>query len=134
MIMEKDLVMKEKINKRSFGGEGEKLAADYLVQNGYSLLEMNYRYGRMGEIDIIAAENEFICFIEVKTRTGSTFGLPCEAVGWKKQVNLRRLAWAYLKYKGLTNRNARFDIVEVTGDRKDEKFINIKINLIRNAF
>lgn len=126
--------MTEGKNKRSFGGEGEKLAADYLMHNGYRLLDMNYRSGRMGEIDIVAAQDEFICFIEVKTRTGSLFGRPCEAVGRRKQENLRRLAWAYLKHKGLTGRNARFDIVEVTGDIRDDKFINIKINLIRNAF
>ena len=126
--------MTEGINKRTFGGEGEKLAADFLIKSGYRLLDLNYRYGRMGELDIVAAEGEFICFVEVKTRTGDSFGRPCEAVGWRKQETLRRLAWAYLKHKGMTDRNARFDIVEVTGDRKDEKFINIKINLIRNAF
>jgi putative endonuclease len=126
--------MTESTNKRSLGSEGERLAADYLVQNGYRLLDMNYRSGRMGEIDIVAAQDEFICFIEVKTRTGSSFGLPCEAVGRRKQENLRRLAWAYLKHRGLTDRNVRFDIVEVTGDKKGGEFINIKINLIRNAF
>lgn len=134
MIMEKDSGMAGSINKRSFGGEGEKLAADYLVKNGYRLLDMNYRCGRIGEIDIIAAEDEYICFVEVKTRTGITFGRPCEAVGTGKQENLRRLAWAYLKQKGLTDSNVRFDMVEVTGDRMDGKFLNIKINLIRNAF
>lgn len=126
--------MTEGINKRSFGAEGEKFAAEYLVNNGYRLLDMNYRCGRMGEIDIVASEAEFICFIEVKTRTGSTFGRPCEAVGWKKQENLKRLAWAYLKHKGLTGSNARFDIIEITGDRTGDSLINIKINLIRNAF
>lgn len=122
------------MNKRSFGGEGERLAAEYLRQNGYRLLDVNYRFGRLGEIDIIASQDGYICFVEVKTRTGTDFGRPCEAVGRKKQETLRRLAWAYLKYRGLTDRNARFDIVEVTGDKKDGEFINIKINLIKNAF
>ncbi len=126
--------MAQGMNKRSFGSEGERLAAEYLRQNGYRLLDVNYRFGRLGEIDIIAAQDGYICFVEVKTRTGTEFGLPCEAVGRKKQETLRRLAWAYLKYRGLTDRNARFDIVEVTGDKKDGEFINIKINLLKNAF
>lgn len=121
-------------NKRSFGAAGEELAAEYLVQNGYRLLDRNYRSGRIGEIDVVAAHEDFICFIEVKTRTGTLFGQPCEAVDGRKQLNLRKLAWIYLKHKGLTERNIRFDIVEVTGDRKGDEFINIKINIIRNAF
>lgn len=126
--------IKEKVNKRQFGRLGEELAATYLSQNGYRLLDKNYRAGRMGEIDIIAAEREYICFIEVKTRTSSLFGAPCEAVDRRKQENIRKLAWVYLKHKSLTEKSIRFDIVEITGGNKDGGFVADKINLIRNAF
>ena len=121
-------------NKRSFGKLGEELAAKYLSQNGYKLLEMNYRVGRMGEIDIIAAEEEYICFIEVKTRTNNFFGEPCESVGKRKQYSIRKLAWAYLKQHKLTERCVRFDIFEIIGQKKDGELLPKKVNLIRNAF
>lgn len=122
------------MNKRGFGSIGEKIAADYLIKNGFTILDKNYRSGRFGEIDIIAAENEYICFIEVKTRTSSLFGTPIEAVGYEKRKKIKTLAWTYIKYKNLGERNMRFDIVEVTGKRLNEEFIPDHINLVRSAF
>jgi putative endonuclease len=122
------------MNKRVFGSEGEQIAAEYLEKNGFCILERNFRSGRFGEVDIIASEGEYICFIEVKTRTQSTFGTPAEAVGTAKMQKIRSLAWIYLKQKGMGERYMRFDIVEVTGRRSDNGFIPEKINLIRGAF
>lgn len=122
------------MNNKEFGKAGEQLAADYLAENGFTILDMNFRSGRFGEIDIIATEREYICFIEVKTRTGNAFGTPAEAVGPSKKQKLRSLAWIYLKQKGLGERYMRFDIVEVTGKRGREGFIHESINLIRGAF
>ena len=87
------------MNKRGFGNVGEQIAAEYLVKNGFKILDRNFRYGRFGEIDIIAVENEYICFIEVKTRTSSLFGTPIEAVGYEKRKKIKALAWTYIKYK-----------------------------------
>ncbi len=122
------------MNKRGFGSIGENIAAEYLVRNGFAILDRNYHSGRYGEIDIIAAENEYICFIEVKTRTSSLFGTPIEAVGYEKRQKIKALAWTYIKHKNLGVRNMRFDIVEVTGKRKNETFLPDKINLVRDAF
>ena len=122
------------MNKRGFGKIGENIAANYLTKNGFTILDRNYRSGRFGEIDIIAAENEYICFIEVKTRTSSLFGTPIEAVGYEKRKKIKTLAWIYLKHKNLGERNMRFDIVEVTGKRFDEEFMLEHINLVRSAF
>ncbi len=113
---------------------GEQLAADYLSQNGFRILERNYRSGRFGEVDIIATEKEYICFIEVKTRTGELFGTPAEAVGYAKRQKIRALAWSYLKYRNLGEQNMRFDIVEVTGKNINDEFVLYNINLIRSAF
>lgn len=85
-------------------------------------------------MDIIAAEDEYICFVEVKTRTGNLFGSPAEAVGYGKREKIKALAWIYLKYKNLGERNMRFDIVEVTGKRIHDEFKVENINLIRSAY
>ncbi len=122
------------MNNRRFGSVGEQLAVDYLEKNGFIILDRNFRAGRFGEIDIVAAENEYICFIEVKTRTGSLFGTPSEAVGYTKREKLRKLAWIYLKQKNSGEKNMRFDIVEVTGQRFNEEFRVKDIVLIRSAF
>ena len=112
-------------NRQSIGKAGEELAARYLEENDFVILERNFRFGKMGEIDIIAREAEYICFIEVKTRTTTIYGSPSEAVNWKKQQGILRLSQVYLNRCGLNNSNVRFDVVEI---------LNEKINLIRNAF
>ncbi len=122
------------MNNRRFGSVGEQLAADYLERNGFTIMDRNFRAGRFGEIDIVAAENEYICFIEVKTRTGSLFGTPAQAVGYTKREKLKKLAWIYLKQGNFGEKNIRFDIVEVTGQRFNEEFRLKDIELIRSAF
>lgn len=126
--------MEKSKNKRSFGKLGEELAKSRLGSEGYIICETNYRVGKLGEIDIIAEDREYVCFIEVKTRTSSTFGTPGEAVGYKKQENIRKLAWTYIKLHGLTDKPIRFDIVEVIGKKCENKFILYEINIIKNAF
>ena len=121
------------MNKRSFGAIGEQLAAEYLEKKGFVILDRNYRSGRFGEVDIVALEKESL-LIEVKHEQGSNFGSPAEAVGHTKREKLKSLAWMYLKHKQLGERNMRFDIVEVTGKRKNDEFLPEQINLIRSAF
>ena len=121
------------MNKRVFGAEGEKIAAKYLIENGFNILEMNFRSGKIGEIDIIASEKEYICFIEVKTRTCNLYGTPAEAVGYEKQKRIKALAWIYIKNKN-RNPNMRFDVVEVTGKIRNNEFTPENVNLIRSAF
>jgi putative endonuclease len=122
------------MNKREFGSYGEQIAAEYLQKNGFVILARNFRSGRYGEIDIVAEEKEYICFVEVKTRSGNLFGTPAEAVGHTKRQKLRALAWIYLKQNKMGERNMRFDIVEVTGRRSNDFFVTENINLIRGAF
>jgi putative endonuclease len=122
------------MNKRGIGKLGEQIAADYIEKNGFTILERNFRSGRLGEIDIIASENDYICFIEVKTRTGISFGTPIEAVNYDKRKKIKSLAWIYIKSKKLTNVNMRFDIVEIIGKRVSSGLLPIKINLVRSAF
>ena len=66
-------------NTKQLGNFGETEASNYLKSKGYVILDRNFRI-RQGEIDIIALQQNILCFIEVKTRKNSDFGLACEAV------------------------------------------------------
>ncbi len=113
------------MNKRQVGAVREAEAAAYLSENGYQVLEMNFRC-RTGEIDIIAKDGEYLCFVEVKFRSGTDYGSPFEAVTYKKQQKIIRVAQYYMQVHGYTADTAcRFDVVAV------EK---TKITLLKNAF
>ena len=112
------------VHKKLLGAKGEKLVANYLKKQGYKVLAQNYRTP-FGEADIIAKDGEEIAFIEVKTRTTDSYGMPSEAVGKDKQRRYRQIAQCYWKQKG-EEPNARFDVAEVWADGK--------IEYIKNAF
>ena len=125
---------KERTNKRTEGTTGEKIAQEYMIENNYSIVTTNFRFKRLGEIDIIAREGDYICFIEVKLRSTLDFGLPREAVNFRKQENIRKLAGIFIGQNKLYNANIRFDVVEVYVT-KEKGLMNIRnINLIKNAF
>jgi len=110
------------------GAEGEAFAADYLIKNGYRILEQNYRTS-LGEIDIIARDGETLVFIEVKARSSARFGAPQLAVDHRKQVKISRVALAYLSRKKGPPGLCRFDVLALRKDRS-----GFKAELIRNAF
>ena len=68
-------------NNKSFGNEGEDIASDYLKNNGYEIIERNYRFHK-GEIDIVAKDNEtnYLVFVEVKSRKSLEYGEPEYAI------------------------------------------------------
>lgn len=112
--------------RQSLGRRGEELAADFLRRQGFRIRETNVR-SRLGEIDIVADapatddDQPLLVFVEVKTRSGTVFGSPLEAVGAVKQHRLTRLAAAYLqRHPALGRRTCRFDVIGVTIDRKGE--------------
>ncbi|MCP3874086.1 MAG: YraN family protein [Desulfobacteraceae bacterium] len=115
-------------DRNALGHQGEKLALSYLQTHGFSIIETNYRT-KPAEIDIIAKDNDFICFIEVKTRASLKKGLPKESVTYSKQKKIIIGATYYLKKTNQMNSKVRFDVVEVF--KKKDTF---DINLIRNAF
>ncbi len=125
--------MSKKDNK-TIGNIGEQIALKYLENCGYQIIETNFRYKKYGELDIIAKEKEFYCFIEVKTRTSTTFGLPSESVSLKKQEKIRTIAQIFLNQRKIYNINIRFDVIEIIVDMRHESIIAKYTNLIRNAF
>ena len=97
---------------RTNGEAGEQIALDYLLKRGYALLCRNYRYGHK-EIDLIVRQGERIVFVEVKARSGISYGRPAEFVDARKRRNLIMAAEGYLSENGLTDAPARFDVAEV---------------------
>ena len=83
---------------RKVGYEGEEIAAKYLSDKGYKILEKNY-YTRFGEIDLIASKNDGLTFIEVKLKHGDDFGTPEEMIGAPKLFQVQRIAEFYLMDK-----------------------------------
>ena len=115
-------------NTRSTGSCYERKAADYLKQQGLFILRYNYRC-RFGEIDLIARDGEYLVFVEVKTRKENSLYAPILAVTKQKQNKLMKTAYVYLK-EYPTNKNIRFDIIEVIHNSKKV----VSINHIKNAF
>ncbi len=96
----------------TLGKIGEQLAAEHLAAGGYHILHRNWKAGRK-EVDIIARKDDTIIFTEVKTRSSKYFGMPEEAVGWKKEEHMRRVAERWLEKYGKGVRQIRFDILSV---------------------
>ncbi|QHI73158.1 YraN family protein [Aminipila terrae] len=96
----------------SLGVQGEEVAANYLKNKGYQVLERNFRC-RMGEVDIIACIDRTLVFVEVKTRRSLSYGLPCESVTKTKQLHLRRVAAFYVMKNNIGNISRRIDVVEI---------------------
>ena len=113
------------MNKRQTGTRWEDEAARFLTQCGLRIKELNFR-SRFGEIDIIAKDDEFFVFVEVKYRKNTRKGMPFEAVNTAKQARIYRTAQWYIKEHHLSSeRKYRFDVLSV---------LDGKITHIRNAF
>lgn len=113
------------INKRTVGSRYEEEAAAFLQEQGFQILEKNYR-DRYGEIDIIAREGRYLVFVEVKYRSSLKNGYPEEAVDYRKQAKIRHAAQYYLYEKHVGEGvPCRFDVVSIRGK---------EIRLIRDAF
>jgi len=117
-------------NKKLLGSIGEKAASEFLEGRGYKIIEKNFRC-KIGEIDIIAADNDVIVFVEVKTRSSNIYGQPSEAVNFYKQRKIVQTALTFIKKNKLYDWMSRFDVVEVI---LDDHHNAIDINLIKNAF
>lgn len=77
------------------GKIGEEMAAKYLIEKGFQMIEANYST-KFGEIDLIAVKNDILHFVEVKLKTGDLFGTPEEMIGLNKIGRVRRMAEFYL--------------------------------------
>ncbi len=103
----------------------EKEAAEYLKGKGYKILERNFRTS-FGEIDIIAKDNQALCFIEVKVRTFPYKYEPFEAVDRNKRSKIIKTSLYYLKSKRLFSQRVRFDVLSITRFKEAWEFYLLK--------
>jgi len=101
------------------GVRGERVAERHLRQQGYQILERNYRCGHR-EIDLIVNRGDLVAFVEVKTRAGGGYGHPLAAITPRKRREIERVARRWQARHGLPGTIYRFDAVAVTLDRDRE--------------
>lgn len=108
-------------NRLTLGKKGEDIAASFLEKKGFQVIQRNYRQ-KIGEIDIIAKQNEWLVFIEVKTRKSVRFGMPFEAVTQAKQTQIGKVALDYMTRNNLLDQPVRFDVISIlfTGNGKTD--------------
>ncbi|MBL6446189.1 YraN family protein [Fulvivirga sp. 29W222] len=98
-------------NKVQTGKDGEQMASEYLAAKGYEVVERNYRYKR-SEIDIIAKKEQLLVFVEVKTRSYSSFGYPEDAVNGIKIKKVIEGADQYIHEKNWCH-DVQFDVISI---------------------
>ena len=117
-------------SKRATGDRGERLAAEFLEQQGYRIVMANFEapIGRnsrevqiIGEIDIVAVDGETLCFVEVKTRRDLEFAGPLTNLDLRQQRSVTRTARAYRRIFAIKDMIYRFDVVTVVGDDDDAR-------------
>jgi len=101
--------------KDVLGRAGEQAAAEYLESSGLRILDRNWRCAG-GEIDIVAVERYALVVCEVKSRTGTRYGSPLEAVSRAKRARLRRLAVQWLNAHGVRFDEVRIDVIGLVYD------------------
>ena len=99
------------MNNKDTGDFGEKMAADYLLANGFEILAKNWRYQHL-EIDIIASKNNMLHIVEVKTRTSNEFGFPEQMIG-KHKMQLLKNAAAHYQYDHPSWKWLQFDVIAI---------------------
>ena len=107
-----------------FGQTGEQMAARFLTDLGYIILEHNYRRGHL-EIDLIALDGDELVIVEVKSRAYDSVLQPEEAVDHKKRQALIRLANEYVKSNN-RKENVRFDIVTIVSKEGGAEIKHLK--------
>jgi putative endonuclease len=115
------------IKRQQLGNQGEQLANQFLRKRGYIILAQNYRCP-LGEIDIIAKDKRTLVFIEVKSRQSLQYGQPSEAVTYRKQQQISKVAQYYITANNFGAKAARFDVIAIllppAGAPKIEHFTN----------
>jgi putative endonuclease len=112
-------------NLRAVGSEQEERAALFLQKEGYEILERNYQT-RFAELDIVAQEQGYLCFVEVKYRKNDRYGAPEGVISGKKMRSICSASRAYMRDRQVSpDSRIRYDVVLMIGE---------EIRLIRNAF
>ena len=115
------------LNNKQLGAQGETWALEYFLASGYSLIEKNYRI-KAGEIDLIVENQEWVVFVEVKTRLGTNYGYAFESVDSRKQKKIANTSLMYLQKNRMSDVQVRYDVIEVYPMGEE------RVNHFENAF
>jgi putative endonuclease len=113
-----------KTSKQTIGTWGENLAASFLQEKDFDILEKNWRWKR-AEIDLIAMDQKTLVFIEVKVRANPNFGNPEDFVGKAKSTLIKNASTEYQiskKFEGFI----RFDIVSIIGNQNKFEILHLR--------
>ncbi len=116
------------MSKITIGQDGEQAAVIFLKNKGFRIIQTNYRVAG-AEVDIIAVTGTILCFIEVKTRKSSDYGLPEAFVHRAKQKKIIRAAKFFSNRKAYRELLVRFDVISIIRDEKGMAFDHLE-----NAF
>lgn len=106
-------------NKKELGAWGESLAVNYLEQAGLKIVRRNYRCPK-GEMDIIARDQNWLVFVEVRTRTSAWRGTAEESLDPRKMAKLRAVASYYLLENGYDQwPEVRMDLIAIYSQEED---------------
>lgn len=114
------------MENKKFGDVGEQIAIDYLKSINYQILKKNFRFGKIGELDIIANDGDFLVFIEVKTRSNDNYGTGLDAINQKKQKQLVNVAKGYLSINKIQDVPCRFDAIIINFKQNDYEIEHFK--------
>lgn len=109
-------------HNRELGAGGEESAAAYLSDRQFTIIERNYRFGKYGEIDIIAGRDMLVIFVEVKSRSSERFGGALYSISARKKRSLKTAARAFIQENPRYNDPAytfRYDMIAVSGTTID---------------
>ncbi len=113
------------MSTRSIGNEYEEEAVKALINAGYDIIDRNF-YSKNGELDIVAMNEDYLCFVEVRFKSSAKHGHPAESVDLRKQKRIIQTARYYLYTNGFTEDTpCRFDVVSISDD---------ELNIIKDAF
>lgn len=119
-------------DKKRRGNFGEQYVCERLEKSGYKIVQKNYRK-KCGEIDIIAEKDDWLAFVEVKTRTENPLATGVSAVNKNKQKKLVQTAQLFLTENNYEEKQIRFDVAEVVIARNEPLRV-VKINYYKSAF
>lgn len=108
-------------DKKLLGDLGENMASAILYSQGYEIIEKKFRC-KIGEIDIIAANDDLLCFVEVKTRTSCILGSPGFSVNMKKQIKIKKVADYYMLKNRIPHCRISFMVFEILINQIDNAF------------
>lgn len=117
------------MKRRELGIRGEKIARDFLEQNGYKIIETNYRCPE-GEMDIVAQTGDILVFVEVRTKTSWKFGTPEESITLQKMKRLNDVAAHYGQHRENLPSSWRIDVLAIQMEKNGKLS---RIELIENA-